>query len=300
MPVFISYSHVDKDIVDKIAKALVKERINIWVDRWELNIGDSIVQKVQAALGDSDALLVILSKASVESEWCKKELNVGLIREIEEKKTVLLPVLIEKCERPLFLKDKYYADLSTDFDEGIRKIVESVARVISTEKGRNSIMNSLIDWGISVEIQPDAYLLSITFVQHSPPADGYSIVGSISVRIEGKDKEKYEAYCTENLEWMARRFHLELLAGATQEMKYSILLKDSTPVVSVVEIKDKSSEKRLVFTIKLQWLGTETGRDVVVHLDGILDGIAKSNAKRNRKLSKEETEAVYKIMKRYV
>ena len=91
MPVFISYSHKDKEFVDELAGNLVLERHNVWLDRWELNVGDSIVERIQNALTESSAMLVILSKHSVESEWCKKELNAGIVRELDEKKVVVLP-----------------------------------------------------------------------------------------------------------------------------------------------------------------------------------------------------------------
>ena len=93
MTIFISYSHENKDFVDLLAAHLVKNKAHVWVDTWELKVGDSLIQKVQEALTDSSALLVILSKSSVESEWCKKELSAGLIRELEEKKGYIKVVL---------------------------------------------------------------------------------------------------------------------------------------------------------------------------------------------------------------
>jgi len=71
--VFISYSHEDSKIVEKIAKYLVKENLHVWIDKWQLNFGDSLIQKVQDAISEASVLLIMLSKKSVESEWCKKE-----------------------------------------------------------------------------------------------------------------------------------------------------------------------------------------------------------------------------------
>lgn len=110
MAIFISYNQNDSDFVDKLAKNLVMRRHNVWVDRWELNIGDSLIDKIQGALTKSDAMLIILSKNSVASEWCKKELNSGLMRELEEKRVLVLPCVIDDCEIPLFLREKLYAD----------------------------------------------------------------------------------------------------------------------------------------------------------------------------------------------
>ena len=80
MPIFISYSHKDKKFVDKLAMQLVRRNVNVWLDRWELSVGDSLVERVQEAVDGASALLVILSNASTASEWCKKELEAGFLR----------------------------------------------------------------------------------------------------------------------------------------------------------------------------------------------------------------------------
>ena len=69
--------------------------------------GDSLIENIQKALSESSFLLVVLSINSVNSEWCKKELNAGLMRELDEKKVVIIPVLIDDCKVPILLKEKY-------------------------------------------------------------------------------------------------------------------------------------------------------------------------------------------------
>ena len=46
MPIFISYSHEDKDFVNKLAVNLVRHKAYVCIDRWDLNVGDSIIDKV--------------------------------------------------------------------------------------------------------------------------------------------------------------------------------------------------------------------------------------------------------------
>jgi hypothetical protein len=77
MPIFISYNRKDMDFVDKLAANLVRSKHSVWMDRWELSLGDSLIQKIQEALRQSSAILVILSKNSIESEWCKKSFLQG-------------------------------------------------------------------------------------------------------------------------------------------------------------------------------------------------------------------------------
>lgn len=128
MPIFISYSHKDTPFVDKLAHQLVQLDIRVWLDRWELHVGDSLISRIQQAITGASALLVILSKSSVSSPWCVKEMNSGLLRELEERQVVVLPVLIEDCQIPLFLREKLYADFRPDFDAGLRVVLESVAK----------------------------------------------------------------------------------------------------------------------------------------------------------------------------
>jgi len=146
MPIFISYSRQDKSIVEKIAAHLVKHRANIWIDEWELDIGDSIVTKIQDAIETSAALLVVLSKASVESEWCKKELTAGLVRELEEKKVLVLPVLIEDCKIPLFIRDKKYADFKINFDFGFQSILNGISKITNSDQDRLIKKDGYGDW----------------------------------------------------------------------------------------------------------------------------------------------------------
>ena len=42
MPIFISYSRKDSRFVDKLAVNLIKNRHHVWMDRWELKVGDSL------------------------------------------------------------------------------------------------------------------------------------------------------------------------------------------------------------------------------------------------------------------
>ncbi|WP_154173251.1 toll/interleukin-1 receptor domain-containing protein [Vibrio metoecus] len=150
MPVFISYSHENKDFVDQLAIQLVQHNVNIWLDRWELSIGDSIIDKVQEAADGASALLVILSNASVASEWCKKELSAGLLRELEEKRVVIMPVLLEDCKIPLFARGKLYADFRTNFDDGLKTVLEGIAKVTNPFLSRKARSMNTIQTGQSI------------------------------------------------------------------------------------------------------------------------------------------------------
>jgi hypothetical protein len=79
MPIFISYSQKDTRFVDTLVRNLVAAKHHVWMDRWELSLGDSLTKKIESALTESGAMLVVLSKNSVDSEWCKRVADPSLI-----------------------------------------------------------------------------------------------------------------------------------------------------------------------------------------------------------------------------
>src|SRR5690349_13896057 len=106
MPFFIGYSDKDETFVDRLAAQLAFRRRNVWVDRWQLKMGDSILNRIQKVLTEASGLIVVCSKSAIASRWCRKELSPRLLRQLEEKHVVVLPALVENCEIPLPLREK--------------------------------------------------------------------------------------------------------------------------------------------------------------------------------------------------
>ena len=115
--IFISYNNADRSFARKLTTDLRTYGHKVWIDESEINIGDPLVEKIREALDNIDYVVVILSKASIKSEWVKKELDIAFNREIEEKRVVILPIIIEhRVKLPGFLKGKLYGDFSREDD----------------------------------------------------------------------------------------------------------------------------------------------------------------------------------------
>jgi len=109
--VFISYSHSDKAIAEKIAHDLTNRGINVWWDQWDLQPGDSLVAKIfEFGLAKASHFLILLSPASVRSSWVREELNIATILRIEEIVRVI-PVLVDGAEIPTPLRSLMWVDL---------------------------------------------------------------------------------------------------------------------------------------------------------------------------------------------
>jgi len=267
MPVFISYSHQNKEFAGKLAANLVKHKAHVWIDSWELNAGDSIIDKVQTAIQDSSALIVIISKASMESEWCKKELNSGFLRELEEKRVVILPLLLEDCQMPIFLRDKMYADFRTNFDEGFSKTLEAIAKVTSKSQGRFEKQPDYhtdwsMDWGFT---DNGLYMLRHTFVDHGKDVP-YVILTETSIIANESATERYKMHI-KNGDELVGRFPIILALGEFAEKQDNLLLNltDSFPQKFEFGIQDSKLGISYQVFVTSRWLGQDTGKDVVIH-----------------------------------
>lgn len=87
-------------------------------------MGDSLISKISSGLSESDYLIIILSNNSILSEWVSREVNYSLLEEINNRQVKVLPVIIDNCDVPVFLKDKLYADFRNDYQSGFNSLVE--------------------------------------------------------------------------------------------------------------------------------------------------------------------------------
>ena len=111
--IFLSHTGVDKPFVRRLRTDLLAHGVpRVWLDEAEIDIGDSLIAKIDEGMKLSRYIAVVLSKKSIDAPWVKKELDVAMNREITSGEVVVLPLLYEPCELPEFLKGKMYADFS--------------------------------------------------------------------------------------------------------------------------------------------------------------------------------------------
>lgn len=126
MKVFISHSFQDQQYVQRIAKSLKAHSIDVWYDDWSIRPSDSIVSKIEAGIVDSNILLVILSNASIKSQWVRAEINAFFNKAMSDRNIRIIPVLIEDVEVPPLLRDRLHVDLRKDFEGGLATLVKSI------------------------------------------------------------------------------------------------------------------------------------------------------------------------------
>jgi hypothetical protein len=294
LAIFISYSHQDSDFVSALALRLVEQNAHVWIDTWEINVGDSLIDRVQTAIQESGALLVVLSKASVESEWCKKELNAGLVRELEEKRIVVLPLLKEDCTIPLFLREKKYADFRSDFSNGFHDLLAAVAKVTNPEQGRIRSNNTITDWAETWGYREDAFFLDYDLIE-STAGSPFSILTQITVACNSAATRRYEQYQERGLDWLGRLIISEQLA-ILADQRMQLLLKDARPQYLTVDLRDRSSDRGYRVTVRCRRMGEDNGKDQIVTVSNYFRQIAGYIRTVTRKMTEEEEVLVAELL----
>jgi hypothetical protein len=125
---FICHASEDKPFVEHLVAALDRRALHAWFDKREIFVGDSIVAKINDALGETRYIVPVLSSRSVVKPWVLRELNSSLMRQLSHQGITILPVLIDECQIPPLLADIKYADFRGSFDQGFAELLRAIRR----------------------------------------------------------------------------------------------------------------------------------------------------------------------------
>ena len=133
--VFISYSRSDKPRIKGLVKTLEAEGIDVWWDV-ETPPGKRFADVIYEALQTADYIIVAWSNDSVQSEWVRREAEVGLERK------VLLPILLDdSLSLPFLFRDLHACNFITW--QGDRTFIEykNLIEAIKQDNGAIDITN---------------------------------------------------------------------------------------------------------------------------------------------------------------
>jgi TIR domain len=124
--VFVSHRSANAAEALRLAEDLRRAGHSVWLDEWAINIGDSIVKRMEEGLHGSAYLVLCYSDAGVMSPWMSREWMSALARQLEGQEVRLLPAMLTGSEAPAILADIYAADLRTDWDKGLALLLRSI------------------------------------------------------------------------------------------------------------------------------------------------------------------------------
>jgi hypothetical protein len=121
---FLSHAFADRDVARRLASDLRAAGVDVWYAEWELRPGDSLRRKIDEGIDRATHFLVLLTTASIKSEWVQTELDAGMVNRISGK-CRLIPVLlgVTNEEIPSTLRGLIWVTLDP-YDDGLRRLID--------------------------------------------------------------------------------------------------------------------------------------------------------------------------------
>ncbi len=120
--VFVSYARVDEPFVARLANSLIKQNIDVWLDRYRIEPAKSWARQIGEALDRCQVMLLVLSPASVASENVDDEWNYFL-----DNKRPVVVVRLKSCKVPYRISKLQYIDFEgKDFDLALARVAATL------------------------------------------------------------------------------------------------------------------------------------------------------------------------------
>jgi len=146
---FISHSSVDKEFVLRLAQDLNRNWIDVWLDEHQLRVGADLADELESNIAGASHLVIVLSVASLKSEWVSRELNWAASREKEGLAMTIVPIRLQDVALPADLDNRTCADFFAGYEIGLKSLLEIFSRarvglrttlpgrrIVSAQRGR--------------------------------------------------------------------------------------------------------------------------------------------------------------------
>jgi len=172
LSIFISYSRNDKEFVERLTSRLHSQGLSIWIDEKQIKVGQKILHRIKKGILESDYFLIVVSRASVKSNWVSEELDSALYEAISNKPDTILPVLLDDVSIPKELQNLKYADFRNGFEQGFQELMrvfqidEDYLKLLPRSERKKliqTLLNTTDKWGempdkIVTLVEDESYL----------------------------------------------------------------------------------------------------------------------------------------------
>lgn len=115
--IFVSYAHEDALLAQELALSMQEQGARVWIDQGELLVGDSLIDRISEAIAEFDFVAALVSPASVQSNWCRKEIALAMARQLQRglRPVTVLPVRVGDVEMPPLLRNVKWMPLDPKY-----------------------------------------------------------------------------------------------------------------------------------------------------------------------------------------
>lgn len=124
--IFISHRKSDEREVERLAVEIRNAGHEVWLDEWNIDLGDSIIERMNEGLAGSAYVVLCYSSSGVMSPWMSREWMSALARQLDGYGVKILPVRLTGGDPPAILADIKYADLVKDWPKGVAQLLRAI------------------------------------------------------------------------------------------------------------------------------------------------------------------------------
>lgn len=124
--VFISHRTSDGLPAERLAVEVRRAGHDVWLDRWRIDLGHSIVERIDQGLMNAAYVVICYSSDGIGTPWMSREWMSTLARQLDGHNIRLLPVLLTGGRPPAILADIRYADLTMDWSKGVAELLRAL------------------------------------------------------------------------------------------------------------------------------------------------------------------------------
>jgi len=202
--------------------------------------------------------------------WCNKEINAGFLKELEEKRVVVLPVLLEDCEIPIFARGKLYADFRTNFDDGLRTIIEGISKVTNPNLSRTNAPEFHTDWSVDWGDYEGRFALTLTYVEQVVDQP-YSCLTIIEILTDEDSNAAYLEHSARASAELARMHIVKTIYNfVNSRPDIRPLLSDEKMYRQSYVIANPEGRGKYLMRVMARRLGEDTGRDILINTTNLL------------------------------
>lgn len=134
---FISHASEDKPTVaEPLFHRLKALGHDVWLDKFELTLGDMLSREIDRGLAECDFGVVILSPHFFAKSWPRTELDALVVREVQEQQKRILPVWHDVTREDVGRYSPILAaKLGTTTSNGLDSVVEAIERAVRRTGG---------------------------------------------------------------------------------------------------------------------------------------------------------------------
>ena len=71
------------------------------------------------------------------------------MRVLNENNIIEIPILLEHCELPIFMREKLYVDFTSDFEKGFDTLIQPLKKLVLENIGRLSDDDQITDYAVN-------------------------------------------------------------------------------------------------------------------------------------------------------